>query len=83
VLRRVVDGLGRAVRWLASGRTVERPRAWEHCPICDRSLVGPWPAGTGPIGGPSGVGDWIPPTREELIAKCPEHGRPPYNVDTR
>jgi hypothetical protein len=66
---------------LWSGREVGVPRAWLHCPICDRELVGPYAAGL-PVGGPAGP-VWIEPTRDELIAKCPAHGRRPFNDPTR
>ena len=61
---------------------VERvPRRWVHCPICDERLVGPWPAGF--VGGGAGGRDVIEPAREELIAKCPVHGKRPYNDPDR
>ncbi|MCU1426731.1 MAG: hypothetical protein JWL83_731, partial [Actinomycetia bacterium] len=53
------------------------PRWWLRCPICDRELVGPWHAGTHVARNP-GL-EWLDPTREELISKCPVHGRLPYN----
>ncbi len=58
---------------------VERvPRSWLHCPVCDQELVGPYPAGartTAQMGT-----DSLAPSRAELIAKCPTHGKVPYNV---
>jgi hypothetical protein len=76
----------RFARWLRTPmsrrRTVKVPREWVHCPICDRELVGPY--------NPGGHGVSIrfgaistPPGRAELIAKCPEHGRRPYNDPDR
>lgn len=61
---------------------VERvPRRWTRCPICDERLVGPWPAGY--IGRVGGGRDVIEPAREELVAKCPVHGKRPYNDPNR
>jgi hypothetical protein len=52
-----------------------------YCPICDRALVGPYPAGA--IIGGAGNRSVIEPTRAELIAKCPTHGHRPYNDPTK
>jgi len=71
----------RMFRWLATPPAQHVPRWWLHCPICDRDLVGPFPAGalvTGPAGPLT-----MEPTREELIAKCPVHGHRPYNDPQR
>lgn len=74
-------GFWRAVR-TALTRPVERPvqrapRSWVRCPICDRRLVGPYAAGY--IGQVYGGRDVIEPSRAELVAKCPVHGKRPYN----
>jgi hypothetical protein len=58
------------------------PRSWLHCPICDRELVGPYPSGA-ILSGPHGLGDAMEPSRQELVAKCPDHGRRPYNDPDR
>jgi hypothetical protein len=74
----VVSQVGNAIRWIFSPAAERVPRSWLHCPICDRELVGPYPAGTVfPIGtaGPN----VLDPNREELIARCPVHGHMPYN----
>jgi len=76
---RLLVSVRRTLRWLWSPRSIDTPRSWQHCPICDRELVG-GAGGGGPIAGPAGVGDWIPPAKEELIARCPTHGHPPFNV---
>ena len=53
------------------------PKAWIHCPVCGRDLVGPYPVGA-IVPGPAGP--FVDsPSREELIAKCPVHGHRPYN----
>ena len=38
-------GLRDLLRRLAQPRPQSVPRSWLHCPICDRSLVGPFPPG--------------------------------------
>lgn len=63
-------------RWLWTGYEPKRPAAWLHCPICGAKLVGP-PAGRM---GYDPIRVWIAPNRAELVAKCPNHGRPPYNT---
>ena len=57
----------RRILWAPHPRE-ERPR----CPVCDSEVVG-WPGMRD-----ARVGYWEP-TREELVAHCPEHGKPPYN----
>ncbi len=75
--RRLRDSLSYVV-----ASPVERvPRRWTRCPICDERLVGPWPAGY--IGRGGGGRDVIEPAREELVAKCPVHGKRPYNDPER
>jgi hypothetical protein len=59
------------------------PRWWLHCPICDAELVGPWHGGMRASGAPTVWLMDLPPTREELIAKCPTHGHRPYNDPDR
>lgn len=67
--------LARLWRWLSTGYEPKRPVEWLYCPICGARLVGP-PAGFR-ARDPYPV--WIQPTRAELVAKCPNHGRAPYN----
>ena len=61
-------------RWLKHGR---RPLAHEleshACPLCGTTVAGKTHA--------TGRGHFprIPPSRTELIARCPTHGAPPYN----
>jgi len=64
-------------KWLTSGREEAGPRAWRHCPICDRELAGPYPSGLN-VAGPAGP-TVLEPAQDELIAKCPVHGHAPYN----
>jgi hypothetical protein len=77
----------RVVRWFVSpppGRRQEKvPRWWVHCPVCDRPLVGPYhPGGHGTTLLRGGAIS-LPPNRAELVAKCPVHGRRPYNDPDR
>ncbi|HEV8296566.1 MAG TPA: hypothetical protein VGQ20_04695 [Acidimicrobiales bacterium] len=78
--------LRRIFGWLGSrGERRPRykvPRAWVHCPICDRKLVGPYNPGGHGMTFRLGVIS-TPPNRHELIAKCPVHGRRPYNDPER
>jgi hypothetical protein len=71
------------VHWLGSPaprrRQVKVPRWWVHCPICDRELVGPYNPGGHGLTLLRGGAVSLPPNRAELIAKCPLHGRRPYN----
>ena len=53
------------------------PTAWQRCPLCGRELAGGGRAGAR-IAGPVGP-MWLEPPREELVARCPVHGRPPFN----
>lgn len=59
-----------------AGTPARSPRFWLHCPICDARLDGPYLTGFR-------VGEGYRPNREELVAACPEHGHPPYNVPTK
>lgn len=74
------------MHWLASPTSGRRqakvPRSWVHCPICDRELVGPYNSGGHGLTLRFGVIS-TPPNRAELIAKCPVHGRRPYNDPDR
>ena len=73
VLRRLMSVSRRLVE-----PPVERvPRWWLHCPNCDVELVGPYPAGAWVARSPGPAR--LDPTQAELIAKCPVHGRLPYN----
>ena len=65
------------VRWLLKPGKRKVPRWWLHCPIRDRELAGPHPAGAVLGGGPMPA--YLPPAREELIAKCPVQDRRPFN----
>lgn len=56
------------------------PRRWLHCPICDAELVGPFNVG---LIDRYATGLVREPTREELVAKCPVHGRRPFNDPDR
>ena len=49
--------------------------------LSDSEVVGPYPAGTmvARSPGPSRLN----PIREELVAKCPVHGRLPFNDPTK
>jgi hypothetical protein len=75
--RVTVNWIRKVVRWSLGPSVVRVPRFWLHCPICDRELVGPYAPGmivpqpAGPI--------FEPPSRAELIAKCPVHGHRPFN----
>jgi hypothetical protein len=62
-------------------RAIVVPRAWLHCPICDRDLVGPYPPGSFVSNSPGP--EWLAPNRDELVAKCPVHGRAPFNEGER
>jgi hypothetical protein len=81
-LRRMMSRLRSLWRRLSGGAVETVPRWWLHCPICDRELVGPWNAGV-QASMPTRVPVFTPPTRQELIAKCPAHGALPYNDATR
>lgn len=55
--------------------TSAKTEPFEHeCPECGREVVGS-----------AGQRDWAygmvytPPNRQELVARCPVHGRSPYN----
>lgn len=69
-------------RWL--GRPARpKPEQWSkgayHCPKCGQELPATRPGSRAMTGG-AGLGPaWLPPTTEELVAKCPFDGRPPYN----
>ena len=69
--------LGRFRRWLASDRRAEL-RQNPPCPRCGRTVVGR----VGSHVRPGGRRAYLAPTREELVAHCPVHGRPPYNLPT-
>jgi hypothetical protein len=74
-----VSRIARLGRWLWSP-TKTRNEQWSqgayHCPVCGQELPARRPGGrANGIMGPF----WLPPTREELIAKCPFDGHSPYN----
>jgi hypothetical protein len=76
----------RLIHWLKTPSSyrprVKVPREWVHCPICDLKLVGPYnPGGHGVTVRGGAIS--TPPNRAELIAKCPVHGRRPYNDPER
>jgi hypothetical protein len=75
------------VRWLVSPPSQRRklvvPRSWVRCPICDRPLVGPYNPGGHGLTLLRGGAVSLPPSRAELIAKCPVHGHRPYNDPDR
>src|SRR4051794_24480342 len=81
-----VSRVGRAWRWLwaPGGKPKEQ---WgggaDHCPLCGQELPSFRPGNQAMTGG-AGLGPaWLPPTREELTAKCPWDGHPPYNDKAR
>jgi hypothetical protein len=82
IMVNVAARLRNSVRWLFSPPAQRVPRGWLHCPICDRELVGPYPAGTiFPVG--TAEPNILDPNRDELVAKCPVHGHLPYNDATK
>ncbi|MBL8775168.1 MAG: hypothetical protein JNK12_04530 [Acidimicrobiales bacterium] len=72
---RIRTGLEAAARYAWAGTPERAPRAWLHCPICDARLDGPYLTG-------HRAGTRYRPNRDELVAACPVHGHPPYNVPT-
>lgn len=70
---RIRTGLEAASRYAWAGTPERAPRAWLHCPICDARLDGPYLTG-------HRAGTGYRPNRDELVAACPVHGHPPYNV---
>ncbi len=65
--------------WLGSPRR-SVSKQWSagayHCPACDQELPAVRPGGRAiNIAGPM----WLPPTPQELQAKCPFDGHSPYN----
>lgn len=69
-----------AARWLWSPKQRSDDEQWHEaaygCPVCDHELPALRPgARVAHVLGPF----WLPPTREELMAQCPVHGRSPFN----
>jgi hypothetical protein len=74
-----VGRLRSLIGWLGSPRRSGDDQ-WSagayHCPACGQELPAARPGGRAMnIAGPM----WLPPTPEELLAKCPFDGHPPYN----
>jgi hypothetical protein len=63
--------------WKSAWRT-RPPEQWHQGayrrPTCGHELPATRPGPPSPLGP-----RWLPPTRAELIAKCPLHGHSPYN----
>lgn len=66
-------------RWWSAVWTVNEPKPNAECPLCGRPTV------VAPTSGPRsmlGVPLHSPATRDERIASCATHGRPPFNNQT-
>ena len=68
--------------WLRRPTTIKHEQWSEgayHCPTCGQELPATRP-GNAAITGAGGMGPaWLPPTEQELIAKCPFDGHAPFN----
>jgi hypothetical protein len=77
-----VGRLRRLLIWLwrpATFKNEQWSKGAYHCPKCGQELPARRPGSRAMIGA-GGMGPlWLPPTPEELIAKCPFDGHPPYN----
>ena len=73
-----VGALRRTVRWLWSPRD-HKPEPNATCPVCAAPVVIEKTMRKGGRMGPM----FSPATREEKVAACIEHGRPPFNDRTR
>jgi hypothetical protein len=74
--------ISRLWTWLARPARA-KPEQWSkgayHCPTCGQELPAARPGSRAMTGG-AGMGPaWLPPTAEELVAKCPFDGHPPCN----
>jgi hypothetical protein len=65
--------LRRVAQWMTADKRSDMARP--TCPLCGAEVVG----GVGSFGGVSGKRVHLEPERDELIAHCPVHGRPPFN----
>lgn len=73
----LLDGIVRLVKWLGHRDYSGVPESYWRCPDCGERIIGDEPAGgIYPNGGGTLI---VPASDAERRARCPVHGRPPFN----